>query len=363
MTDVNAQIVELNDANFHGEVLSVDHPVLVDFWATWCGPCVALGPTLDRLASDFEGKAKIAKLDIDQAPKLAEQYGVRGVPNVIIFKGGEPVTSIVGAQTHGAYKKVLQEVLAGADSDALADARVQDTEERLSFLLSASVEDIRGVFERHPDLSTAPIKDGLTPLGLALRAGVSAEKKELLASYIPSLSFDELIGLGQIERARAAIDADPEVIHQPAVDDLAPLMVALLNGQSESIELLLNAGADPNWAGRKVENISPIEMAVFQKNKALVERLLDLGANPQRRLHKDGGTLIHLAALVCDKELVELLISRGVDPLDANDDGETPYEANLRTIKQSLAEETISPKIEMAQQRLAQLKALEPLLT
>lgn len=363
MAEASTNVTELSEETFAHEVLDAQEPVLVDFWATWCGPCVALAPTIDRLASDFEGTVKIAKLDIDQAPKVAEQYGVRGVPNVFIFKNGETVTNIAGVQTHAAYKKILQGILAGADSDELADARIQNPDERLSFLLSAGVKDIRGVFERHPELKNAPVKDGLTPLGIALRTSLSPEKKELFASYISPLSFDELIGLGRIEDARAAINADPELVHQPAADGLAPLMVAILNGQSESIDLLLSAGADPDWAGRDVVQVSPIEMAVFQKNKALVERMLDLGANVKRKIHKDGGTLLHLAVLVSDKQIVELLINRGVDPLDTNNDGETPYEENLRAITKALAEETLPPKIEMAQQRLEQLEALKPMLT
>lgn len=363
MAETDLGVVELDEKSFAGEVLDAEQPVLVDFWATWCGPCVALAPTIDRLASDFAGKVKVAKLDIDQAPKVAEQYGVRGVPNVFIFKNGETVTNIAGVQTHAAYKKILQGILAGADSDELADARIQDPEERLGFLLSASVEEIRRAFLRHPELTNAPVKDGLTPLGIALRTSLSSDKKELFASYISVLSFDELIGLGRIEEARAAIEADPELVNQPADDDLAPLMVAMLNGEPKSVDLLLSAGANPNWAGQNVEHVSPIEMAVFQKNTALVERLLDLGANVKRKIHKDGGTLLHLAVLVSDKELVELLINRGVDPLGTNDHGETPYEANLQVLTKALAEEKSSPKVDMAQQKLEQLEALKPILT
>ncbi|MEO0410807.1 MAG: thioredoxin [Pseudomonadota bacterium] len=363
MAKADDDVIALDQETFAREVLGAAQPVLVDFWATWCGPCLALAPTLGRLASEFAGKVKITKLDIDQAPQLAEQYGVRGVPNVIIFNGGEPVTSVVGAQTHAAYKNLLDGILAGADSDALVDARIENPEERLSFLLSASLDDLRRALQRHPDLATTQIKNGLTPLGIALRNSLLPEIKELFASYISPLSFDELIGLGRMEDARAALDANPELVHQPAADDLAPLMVAMLNGQSEGIDLLLSAGADPNWAGRDVENISPIEMAVFHRNATLVERLLDLGADLKRKSRRDGGTLLHLAALVSDKDVVELLIKRGLDPLATNDDDETPYEANLRAITKALAEETLPPKIEMAQQRLEQLEALKPLLT
>ncbi|MEM6682288.1 MAG: thioredoxin [Pseudomonadota bacterium] len=358
-----AHVVDLDEARFAHEVLGAERPVLVDFWATWCGPCVALAPTLDRLASDFAGNVKVAKVDIDKAPRVAAQYGVRGVPNVIIFKAGEPVTRIVGAQTHAAYKQILDGILVGANADALADARVQNPEDRLGFLLSASVADIRGVFERHSGLSTAPIKDRLTPLGIALRHGLPTDKKELFASYISPLSFDELIGLGRIAEARAALETNPELIHQPAADGMSPLMVAILNGQNEAIELLLSVGADPNWAGHDVSDIAPIEMAVFQKNSVLVEQLLDLGADIKRKTHRDGGTLLHLAAMVTDKDVIELLISRGLDPSETNTDGETPYEANVQALTKTLAEETLPPKIELAQQRLEQLRALKPLLT
>lgn len=92
----NPKIVHTTDADFETEVLKSDVPVLVDFWATWCGPCRAIAPHLDTLADEFDGKAKIVKVDIDQNPATPSNYGVRGIPTLLVFKGGEVVDKIVG---------------------------------------------------------------------------------------------------------------------------------------------------------------------------------------------------------------------------------------------------------------------------
>lgn len=97
---------------FEREVLRATEPVLVDFFATWCGPCRALAPTLDELAIDLAGRARIVKLDVDQAPELARQHDVSSIPCLVVFKGGREVGRIVGA--------VPKRRIAGALEDALA---------------------------------------------------------------------------------------------------------------------------------------------------------------------------------------------------------------------------------------------------
>ena len=88
--------LEINSANFQGEVIESDIPVLIDFWAEWCGPCKALSPIIDELAGEYAGKVKIAKLDVDAEPGLAGQYGVLSIPMVALFKDGEVVERSVG---------------------------------------------------------------------------------------------------------------------------------------------------------------------------------------------------------------------------------------------------------------------------
>lgn len=85
------------DDNFAEEVLDSEIPVLVDFFAVWCGPCQAIAPVLEKLAKEFDGKVKIGKMDVDQNPQTPSKYGVRGIPNLIIFKDGEVVEQLVGA--------------------------------------------------------------------------------------------------------------------------------------------------------------------------------------------------------------------------------------------------------------------------
>ena len=84
-------------ADFEKEVLQSDVPVLVDFWAPWCPPCRAIGPTLDALADEYQGKAKVVKVDVDDEPEVASRYGVSSIPALLLFKGGEQVGQLVGA--------------------------------------------------------------------------------------------------------------------------------------------------------------------------------------------------------------------------------------------------------------------------
>ncbi len=91
-----ASYVTGTDANFEDEVLNTDLPVLVDFWATWCGPCRTIAPTIEKLAAAYDGRAKIVKLDVDNNPQTAMKYGIRSIPSLLFFKDGRPVDQMVG---------------------------------------------------------------------------------------------------------------------------------------------------------------------------------------------------------------------------------------------------------------------------
>ena len=107
-----AGIIEVSDANFEQEVLQSEQPVLVDFWAAWCGPCKALAPAVDQVASEYAGKLKVAKVDVDRNTATAMRFGIRGIPALLVFKGGKVVDQIVGYVPKETIDRSLTKVLA-----------------------------------------------------------------------------------------------------------------------------------------------------------------------------------------------------------------------------------------------------------
>ena len=103
--------VEIEEAKFDEAVLKADIPVLVDFWAPWCGPCRMVAPVVDELSEEYDGKMGFVKVNVDDNPKIASQYGVMSIPTLIIFKDGTPVSNIVGFRPKDELKKSLDEAL------------------------------------------------------------------------------------------------------------------------------------------------------------------------------------------------------------------------------------------------------------
>lgn len=99
------------DDNFEAEALQSNLPVVVDFWAVWCGPCRMIAPIIEELASTYEGKVKVGKLDVDTNPNTAVKYGVRSIPTVLFLKNGEVVDMIIGAQSRSAFEQKINKLL------------------------------------------------------------------------------------------------------------------------------------------------------------------------------------------------------------------------------------------------------------
>ncbi|GAW92690.1 thioredoxin [Calderihabitans maritimus] len=105
------QVLSLTDANFKSEVLQADQPVMVDFWAAWCGPCRMIAPVVEQIADDYAGRLKVGKLNVDENGATAAEYGIMSIPTLLFFKNGEVVERVVGYKTKEELSQVVEKVL------------------------------------------------------------------------------------------------------------------------------------------------------------------------------------------------------------------------------------------------------------
>jgi thioredoxin 1 len=112
MNESATQPVAVTDSDFADQVLQSDTPVLVDFWAEWCGPCRVLGPVIETLSQEYDGKVKVAKVDVDANQQVAMQFGIRSIPTVMLFDKGQIVDTIIGVRPKSDYENSLKKVIA-----------------------------------------------------------------------------------------------------------------------------------------------------------------------------------------------------------------------------------------------------------
>jgi thioredoxin 1 len=116
MNHPTSKVIHLTDASFDAEIGNSQLPVLVDFWAEWCGPCRMVGPVIEALASEYEGRARIAKVDVDNNQQISARLGIRSIPTVLLFQNGQIVDSLIGARSARDYQASLDKALAATST-------------------------------------------------------------------------------------------------------------------------------------------------------------------------------------------------------------------------------------------------------
>jgi len=111
---MNEHVTEVSDSSFEKDVLQSDRPVLVDFWAAWCAPCRMLEPTVDAVAEKYAANARVVKVNVDDNPSISQRYGIKGIPTLILFKGGKEAERVVGATSKEAIARMIDKHVAGA---------------------------------------------------------------------------------------------------------------------------------------------------------------------------------------------------------------------------------------------------------
>ena len=108
---MSGNVLDVTDSSFDAEVLKAEHPVLVDFWAPWCGPCRMVGPVVEKLSEEYAGKVKFVKVNVDESPEVSQKYGITGIPALYIFKGGADVDKTVGAAPKASLQNMINKHL------------------------------------------------------------------------------------------------------------------------------------------------------------------------------------------------------------------------------------------------------------
>ena len=111
---MSENVKDVSDSNFESDVLQSDRPVLVDFWAAWCAPCRMLAPTVEAVAEKYAGNARVVKLNVDENPSVSQRYGIKGIPTLILFKGGKEEERVVGATSKEAIARMIDKHVSGA---------------------------------------------------------------------------------------------------------------------------------------------------------------------------------------------------------------------------------------------------------
>lgn len=312
-----SKVIEVTSENFDKVVLQSDLPVLVDFWGPDCPHCMPLLPIMDELADDYVGRARIAKANLGDHPALRERLGIRGIPFVSVYKGGQVHSSLTGAHARSRYASIL-DLLVDSGSDEEAERVKQETDFLNCIIGKGDAATLEAILAQRPELANLPVVlEGRTrtPVKLALMSAKDCIGPLLAAG--PELDHIELAGLGKTDELRAAIDANPALINEPDSSGTLALAIAVMQGETESAVALLQAGEGDARCSAESKN-QALALAAWSGNTEILEKLIEHGASVAPV--SATGTF-HWAASSNHWDAIRILLEHGLDPESQNEDG------------------------------------------
>lgn len=323
METVKSAVIHATDDDFETQVIDSDVPVLLDFWAEWCGPCKALNPVIEDLANDFDGQAKIVKVNVDECPQTAKRFGVRGIPHMLVIVGGESVANVGKVRTRESLKTIMNGYVDGKDSNEVLEENLSDLTLRQEFLLSGDIDRVRSFLTVKRHYVNEKLSYDQTPIGAALMAN-KMDRVKLFMEFEPEMTPSDLAGAGLVDELIEQLKTNPDIVNEPCETRNPLLWTAIRSGQIASIDVLLDAGADINW-GKSDDDRPLLLMASFGGQIDVMRHLVERGMKLQDPIG-GGETILHFITDVGDEAMIAYLLEQGLDPEAKDERGITPID-------------------------------------
>ena len=372
ISDTNGNSVEsaayVTTDDFDEWVIQSELPVLVDFTAEWCVPCKVVDPIIDSLTAEFDGRAHVFKLDIDNSPEIYSEYKVNGIPHILFFNNGVEEERISSPQEREVYVDYLESMIRGDSAKSVTYSLLNQDAFRRHFILSRELDVLESAMVVKTDLLTKNFENGLTPLSLILNYP-SVRQNELIDLALeqdPDIAAQDLVALGRCDEFQAAVLEDPEAVDRPDADGNIPILTAIMRahrlGERNCVRTVLEAGPDLRNYNDSTRSLN--RSVILLDDDDILNEFLKRGWNPAH-LDDGGKNALHWAARYGEDTKIRTLLDFGMDPASKDSAGDTAGDIVKRYIsrqEQRVDAEKANMDDEALQQFETELQSLRELV-